>query len=58
MPADDAAAFFEQLKAAGIKPAGLGARDTLRMEAGMNLYGHDMDESVSLMSATWAGHWH
>ncbi len=47
MPADDAAAFFEQLKAAGIKPAGLGARDTLRMEAGMNLYGHDMDESVS-----------
>ncbi len=47
MPADDAPAFFEQLKAAGIKPAGLGARDTLRMEAGMNLYGHDMDESVS-----------
>ena len=47
MHADDAPAFFEQLKAAGIKPAGLGARDTLRMEAGMNLYGHDMDETIS-----------
>ena len=47
MHADDAPAFFEQLKTNGIKPAGLGARDTLRMEAGMNLYGHDMDENVS-----------
>jgi len=47
MHANDAPAFFEQLKANGIKPAGLGARDTLRMEAGMNLYGHDMDENVS-----------
>ncbi|MGE6474484.1 glycine cleavage system aminomethyltransferase GcvT [Psychrobacter sp. NPDC078631] len=47
MHADDAPAFFEQLKANSIKPAGLGARDTLRMEAGMNLYGHDMDETIS-----------
>ncbi|WP_314884732.1 glycine cleavage system aminomethyltransferase GcvT [Psychrobacter immobilis] len=47
MHGDDAPAFFEQLKANGIKPAGLGARDTLRMEAGMNLYGHDMDDNVS-----------
>ena len=47
MPADDAAAFFALLKENGIKPAGLGARDTLRMEAGMNLYGHDMDETIS-----------
>ena len=47
MHGDDAPAFFEQLKANGVKPAGLGARDTLRMEAGMNLYGHDMDESIS-----------
>jgi aminomethyltransferase len=30
-----------------VKPAGLGARDTLRLEAGMALYGQDMDESVS-----------
>ena len=47
MPADAAAAFFALLKENGIKPAGLGARDTLRMEAGMNLYGHDMDETIS-----------
>lgn len=47
MHADEAPAFFAQLKANGVKPAGLGARDTLRMEAGMNLYGHDMDESIS-----------
>lgn len=47
MHADDAPAFFEQLKAAGITPAGLGARDTLRMGAVMNLYGHDMDETIS-----------
>jgi len=47
MHGDDAPAFFEQLKANGVKPAGLGARDTLRMEAGMNLYGHDMDDNVS-----------
>jgi aminomethyltransferase len=47
MHGDDAPAFFEQLKANGVKPAGLGARDTLRMEAGMNLYGHDMNEETS-----------
>lgn len=47
MNGDDAPAFFELLKANGVKPAGLGARDTLRMEAGMNLYGHDMDETIS-----------
>jgi aminomethyltransferase len=35
------------LLAAGVKPAGLGARDTLRLEAGMNLYGQDMDDTVS-----------
>ena len=47
MHGDDAPAFFDLLKDNGIKPAGLGARDTLRMEAGMNLYGHDMDDNVS-----------
>lgn len=44
---DNAVEFFALLQEHGIKPAGLGARDTLRMEAGMNLYGHDMDETVS-----------
>jgi aminomethyltransferase len=36
---------------AGVKPAGLGARDTLRLEAGMNLYGQDMDEQTSPLEA-------
>jgi aminomethyltransferase len=47
MPADDAAAVWKALLDAGVKPCGLGARDTLRLEAGMNLYGQDMDENVS-----------
>ncbi len=51
VPESDAVAFWQQLLAAGVKPAGLGARDTLRLEAGMNLYGQDMDESVSPLEA-------
>ncbi|GAB2661651.1 glycine cleavage system aminomethyltransferase GcvT [Arenimonas aestuarii] len=39
--------FWNRLLDAGVKPAGLGARDTLRLEAGMALYGQDMDESVT-----------
>ena len=39
--------LWDQLLAAGVAPCGLGARDTLRLEAGMNLYGQDMDESVT-----------
>ncbi len=38
--------IWNALAAAGVKPAGLGARDTLRLEAGMNLYGQDMDDNV------------
>jgi aminomethyltransferase len=44
LPADDAAKTWDALRAQGVQPAGLGARDTLRLEAGMNLYGNDMDE--------------
>lgn len=47
MPADQAAGIWDRLLEAGIVPCGLGARDTLRLEAAMNLYGNDMDESVS-----------
>jgi aminomethyltransferase len=39
--------FWYDLNKAGVKPIGLGARDTLRLEAGMNLYGQDMDETTS-----------
>ncbi len=47
LPATEAAAFWERLRGAGVVPCGLGARDTLRLEAGMNLYGSDMDETTS-----------
>ena len=47
LPGENAEDFFKLMLDHGIKPAGLGARDTLRMEAGMNLYGHDMDETTS-----------
>jgi aminomethyltransferase len=47
MPVDEAAGFWGRLRAAGVVPCGLGARDTLRLEAGMNLYGSDMDETTS-----------
>jgi len=51
VPAEHAAALWQALQAAGVAPAGLGARDTLRLEAGMNLYGQDMDENVSPLDA-------
>ena len=55
VPESEAVAFWQKLLDAGVKPAGLGARDTLRLEAGMNLYGQDMDESVLPFEAslTW-----
>jgi len=46
MPAQDALAAWRRLNALGVSSCGLGARDTLRLEAGMNLYGDDMDEST------------
>lgn len=54
LPANQAPAFWDQLIAAEIKPCGLGARDTLRLEAGLNLYGSDMDESVTPLEANLA----
>ncbi len=47
MPARRVVGLWNALAAAGVRRCGLGARDTLRLEAGMNLYGQDMDETVS-----------
>jgi aminomethyltransferase len=47
LPGTEAVALWRALLGAGVRPCGLGARDTLRLEAGMNLYGQDMDETVS-----------
>ncbi len=59
LPEDEAADFWQALADAGVKPCGLGARDTLRLEAGMNLYGSDMDETVSPLAANmgWTISW-
>ena len=51
LPAARATDAWQRLAAAGVRPCGLGARDTLRLEAGMNLYGQDMDESVTPFEA-------
>ena len=55
LPVADAPKFWADLKAAGVAQCGLGARDTLRLEAGMNLYGNDMDENLSPLESglTW-----
>jgi aminomethyltransferase len=47
LPTTQAIALWTALAEAGVRPCGLGARDTLRLEAGMNLYGQDMDERVN-----------
>ena len=47
VPESEAPALWDKLAGAGVKPCGLGARDTLRLEAGMNLYGSDMTEQTS-----------
>ena len=47
LPGERAAELWLALVESGVRPCGLGARDTLRLEAGMNLYGQDMDETVS-----------
>ena len=51
VPAADAPAIWEALKGEGVPPCGLGARDTLRLEAGFCLYGNDIDDTTSPISA-------
>ena len=55
LPEKEAAHCWQQLLQAGVKPCGLGARDTLRLEAGMHLYGTDMDETLTPLESglTW-----
>ncbi len=59
VPEDEVVEFWQALADAGVAPCGLGARDTLRLEAGMNLYGADMDETVSPLIANmgWTVAW-
>ncbi|BBP62211.1 glycine cleavage system aminomethyltransferase GcvT [Pseudomonas sp. St316] len=54
LPAQEAPSFFNDLVGAGISPIGLGARDTLRLEAGMNLYGQDINQDVSPLASNMA----
>ncbi|QPN45289.1 glycine cleavage system aminomethyltransferase T [Pseudomonas putida] len=59
LPGHEAVAFFNDLVGAGIAPSGLGARDTLRLEAGMNLYGQDIDEDHTPLTSNlgWSIAW-
>ncbi len=59
LPASAAKSFWQACVANGIKPCGLGSRDTLRLEAGMNLYGTDMDESTTPLETglNWTVAW-
>ena len=59
LPNTEAVAFWNALAEAGVAPCGLGSRDTLRLEAGMNLYGHEMDDSISPLVANmgWTIAW-
>lgn len=54
VPAEMIVGVWDTLLANGVKPCGLGARDTLRLEAGLNLYGQDMSEEVSPLSSNMA----
>ncbi|HEY3646136.1 MAG TPA: glycine cleavage system aminomethyltransferase GcvT [Gammaproteobacteria bacterium] len=58
-PTEQGADYWKKLMAAGVKPAGLGARDTLRLEAAMNLYGSDMDEGITPLESglAWTVAW-
>ena len=59
LPAEEATGLWQALNEAGCKPCGLGARDTLRLEAGLNLYGADIDEQTSPLAGNmgWTVAW-
>lgn len=54
VPAGDIEALWNELLGVEVRPCGLGARDTLRLEAGMNLYGHEMNQEVNPLVAALA----
>ena len=54
LPNEEVVEFWSAIRGAGIAAVGLGARDTLRLEAGMNLYGSDMDETVTPLESNMA----
>ncbi|MBF0255050.1 MAG: glycine cleavage system aminomethyltransferase GcvT [Gammaproteobacteria bacterium] len=59
LPQSQVVGLWERLIKAGVSPCGLGARDSLRLEAGMNLYGNDMDETISPLECglAWTVAW-
>lgn len=59
LPHAQAPDLWDRLVAVGVQPAGLGARDTLRLEAGLNLYGQDLDEATSPLESNigWTIAW-
>jgi aminomethyltransferase len=59
VPAEQAVELWEALVAAGASPAGLGARDTLRLEAGLPLHGHELGPGISSLEAglSWVVAW-
>jgi aminomethyltransferase len=59
VPGEHAESLWRSLAASGVRPCGLGARDTLRLEAGMNLYGSDMDETTTPLESAlgWTVAW-
>ncbi len=59
LPEHEAVPLWKALREQGVESCGLGARDTLRLEAGMNLFGHEMHDAVSPLASnmTWTIAW-